>query len=245
MKKNLYYATVFKNSALENKTLDLVLLSLELPKVILLPFLRNNMGERYFSLLLALFMVGIIYTVTPYLDSTGIANVSHLYTLDVIFLVVSIIRYVQIRQAPSVFDFAKFSYSPGDPYSFFQRIKFRGVPISRRKIDIFAEPLFALIIGFIITVLFTSPAGILIMFCAVCYSVSNLLKARQGDHFIMDKIDEIICNEELSDSFAKGDQMSPRNVPIFYPDRPTNPELRNNTANLLRNDDDDDATVLS
>ena len=246
MKKNLYYTMVFKNSALDNKAVNILLQFLELPKVILLPFLRKDMGERYFSLLLALFMAGILYTIAPYMQKSGMANISHLYTFITIFVIVSIIRFLQIRQAPSVFDFAKFSYSPGDPYPFFKKIKIMGKPLSNRVIDIFVEPAFVLLLGLLITIIFTSPVGVLLMVCAVCYSVSNLLKARLGDHYIMDRIDEIICNEELSSSFSKGEEMSPRKIPLSYPKRPTNNELRNNIADLFKDDDDgDDATVLA
>lgn len=249
MKKNLYYTMVYKNSALKNNSVNALILLLEFPKTILLPFLRKDMGERYFSLLLALVIAGLIYFSIPYLRHTGLANVSHLYTFDVLFLLVSIIRYIQIRQAPSVFDFAKFSYSPGKYYPFFKKIKVRGNPLSSRTIDIFVEPAFAFIIGFIIAALFTSAAGILIMFCAICYSVSNLLKARLGDHYIMDRIDQIICNEELSISFAKGEELTPREVPISYPKRPSNNDLRNNISDIFKNDDDEDddpdATVIA
>lgn len=249
MKRNLYYKMVIKHSALENNSVNLLIHILELPKTILLPFLRKNMGERYFSLLLALFMAGLIYIAIPYLKLGSVANVYHLQIFNTLFVVMSIVRYLQIRQAPSVFDFAKFSYYDGDYYPFFKKIKINGKSFSDRTIDIFIEPAFVLIIGFIITVVFTSPAGLLIMICAVCYSVSNLLKARLADHFIMDKIDEIICNQEFSTSFAKGEEVSPRKIPISYPNRPTNDELRNNISDLFKDDKDDDddpdATVLA
>lgn len=249
MKKNLYYTMVFKNSALENKSVNILLQILELPKTVLLPFLRRDMGERYFSLLLVFFIAGLLNIAIPYLDKSNLPNAHHLHIFNVLFVVISIVRYIQIRQAPSVFDFAKFSYSSGDSYAFFKKIKFRGKSFSNRTIDIFLEPIFALLIGLLFTVLFTSPAGILIMICAVCYSVSNLLRARLADHFIMDKIDEVICNEELSASFAKGEEVSPRKIPISYPNRPTNTELRNNLSGLFKggedDEDDPDATVIA
>src|SRR5690606_36343763 len=108
MKKNLYYTFVFKNSALDNKVVNVLLQFLELPKVIILPFMRKNMGERYFSLMPALFMAGLIYLSIPYLHKAGLANVWHLYVFDIVFVIVSALRHLQIRQGPSVFDFARF-----------------------------------------------------------------------------------------------------------------------------------------
>ena len=57
-----------------------------------------------------------------------------------------------------------------------------------------------------------------------------------GDHFIMDKIDEMICNEEMVNSFVEGRDSSETRGFSTYGRKPTDPETRRRLADAFMED---------
>jgi len=74
---------------------------------------------------------------------------------------------------------------------------------SIRRVETLFEPLAFFIPGLL---LYTGrqPLGLLLMVCAVIYAMSYVLAYKAGDIFVMNKIDEMICNEELKKTFVDG-----------------------------------------
>ncbi len=164
------------------------------------------------------------------------------YIFLVAYAIMSVVRYMEIRREPSVFDFAKFSLSTGLPHPFFKQIKIGGKTPTLRTIEVYYEPLLCFLIAVPLAFL-GQPVSLVIIFCSICYFLFNMLAAIQGDHFVMDKIDEIICNQELSQTFIQDLEVSPRQVP-FYGKKPTSEQLRNAFAEqVLANDEEEDVAV--
>ncbi len=80
--------------------------------------------------------------------------------------------------------------------------------------------------------------GILLMVCAVLYSLSYMAAYHKGDQFIMDQIDEMICNEELVSSFVDELDSSQTRGVNFYGRRPADPNTRRRVADRFMDDDD-------
>lgn len=244
MKRNLYYRTVYGRVQMNQKIAGGIITLLSIPKIIPDVFLRRNMGERYYSPVIAAIVgIGLFYLGTVFRYAYYTTNMTLYYAFLIAYAVMSVIRYIEIRREPSVFDFAKFSLSTGLPYGFFKNIKLMGKTPSMRTIEIYYEPILFLIPGLLLLLSGQYGLGIILAFSAFSYFFSNLLSAKLGDHFVMDKIDEIICNQELSETFIQNKEVSPRQVP-FYGRKPTTDQLREEFADqVLNNDDDDDAAV--
>lgn len=124
------------------------------------------------------------------------------YIFAGLFLYASILRYKEVLHNPSVFDFARFSLSSGqtDP----RLIIFKdaeGKP-NYRILETLVEPA-PFLAGGIFLWLINQPLGLLLIICSLLYSLSYFATYRIGDNFIMDKIDELIFNEQLADVYVK------------------------------------------
>lgn len=269
MKKNLYYRTVFRRENVIKKAIyDFFLGIASYPRLLLEVFIRKNFGERYFSVAsvltiaaIMLFFPGIINSIMglfmdvrnmgsfsggdygDYRHSNSFFSESPIWYLFIVaFLIFSTLRYLEIRRNPSVFDFKKFSLSTGEINPLFYKIQLFGKPISTRWIEIYFEPLLFFIVG-IILYLINHKLGVLICISAICYSLSYAGAYRNGDNFVMDKIDEMILNENQYDSFV-GNAEADKTAGIrFYANRPNSEELREKVLKSFTEDDDD--TVVS
>jgi hypothetical protein len=246
MKKNAYYTVLYGEPAAINRKLGAwVSVVLSWPKSVLDVFLRRNMGERYFTLFKSILIFLALWFIPIGMKnlyfSEMISSTSYYFFL-ILYAIMSGVRYMEIRRKPSVFDFAKFSLSRGIPYDIFLRIKLFGKPLSQRTIEVYVEPLLCFIIGVILIVLQQGPVGALIILCSISYFVCNSISAIHGDHFIMDKIDEILLSRDLNTIFLNDEELSPKQVP-FFTRKPTTRELRQNFLDHLNNDDDHDDAV--
>ncbi len=245
MKKNIYYSTVYGRMELNKKVIGLIITLLAFPKIVLDVFLRKNMGERYYSLFVAV-LVGIGTYAIIYTQAK--VNMDDPSTFSYIFLaayaIMAVVRYLEIRREPSVFDFAKFSLSSGLSYPFFKQIRLFGLKPTQRRIDVYYEPLLCFVIGVLILITVDPMVGLVVVFCSICYYLHNMLAALLGDHFVMDKIDEIICNQELSETFVQDKEVSPRQVP-FFGRKPSSEQLRKAFADdvLNTNDSEEDGAL--
>lgn len=237
-----YYQSLFGRNVINTKVIPPLLAFVCFPKLILEVFTRRRMGERYFSKTWAV-VLGIILLLLPRLASKAHPNpgLFSYYLFVAGYVIMTAVCFIEIKRAPSVFDFARFGLDPGQSLSFFKRIRIFGKTPTQRMIDVWLEPLFCFAIGFVLLLLSQYLTAIVILFSALCYFISNYSFALRGDHFIMAKIDEILCNQDLTQTFIQNKDMSPRGVP-FYAQKPSTRELRENLAAAMF-DDYDGASV--
>jgi hypothetical protein len=249
MKKNLYYEAVFqRTNVIKILILSFFLAIASWPRLLLEVFVRKNFGERYFSIVSAV-TIFFILAFVPYFRSSisgfygspslwsTIKNDPVWYLFLAAFLVMSILRQREVNREPSVFDFARFSLSNGLIDKRFYKIKVFGKPANPRNISTILEPGMFLAIG-ILLILLDQSVGILIAICSICYSLSYYGAYYIGDNFIMDKIDKMICNEELVDSFVG--EKTPDQTRGFnaYGRRPANVDLRRKLVDSFFEDED-------
>jgi len=249
MKKNLYYATVYqRNNLLRDFILSFFLGISSYPRLILEVFLRKNMGERYFSLASAI-TIAVVLAFIPmsilrfeYPLFTVIARNLLYYAFLAAFLVFSAFRYREVKREPSVFDFARFSKTGGRVNPIFFKIKLFGREPDIRTVEIWYEALPFFVLGWLLILLGLGTfLGPLLVICAIIYSLSHAGGYKRGDDFLMDKIDEIICNEDLTDAFVK-DRESPRGF-RWYGKKPSSEDLREEyVEDICYEDDEDEAT---
>lgn len=253
MKRNLYYANIYRRQNVFKKViLALFYWISSYPRLILEVFIRRSMGERYFTLASALTVAFILLLFPPLGLGYGMENLPEAisdnklwYLFTVAFIVFSFIRWREIKREPSVFDFGKFSMSMGVPLPIFDTIKIKGEAPSPRTIRIWLEPLPFFVIGFILLQFGVSAFGILLMVCAIIYSMSFSAAYTMGDNFVMDKIDEMIMNEEMVGSFVDGAGPDKTRGVEFYTKRPQSHDLRQKISDaFIEDDDDDDATEV-
>lgn len=249
MKKNLYYRTVFKRTNwLKEGILNLFLGFSSWPRLMLEVFLRRNFGERYFSFSAALFITCLMAALPiayqeflsrfrqfmgdprfggDLMDFIWLFTTWYAYLAG--FLYMSLQRREEIKHMPSVFDFGRFSLSTGHIHPFFLNLNIGGRPADVRTIETMLEP--GLFAGAgVLLIIMRQPIGTVFLFCSLFYSMSYIAAYRRGDHFVMDKIDEMICNEELVNSFVEGrDTRETRGV-NYYGRRPADPETRRRLA---------------
>lgn len=185
------------------------------PRLLLEVFTRKNFGERYFS-----FSSAIILTVVLAIIPMVVATKSYVFQAEhgtllflrtyltwyiflVGFLYVCVKRRNEIRRLPSVFDFARYSKSPGiiDPRFF--TVKVQGCVPSVREVATRLEPGFFFAIGICLSILGQAVGGLLVQ-CSILYALSYRASYYQADQRIMDAIDKFIINEEWASSFVDG-----------------------------------------
>lgn len=245
MKKNLYYATVFKRSTFfKDLFLDFFIGTASYPRLLLEVFVRRNFGERYFSIAASITLAVILASIPIFIQSTSrygsidlfdaLTEYFTWYLFIAAFLFMAFKRQKEVSREPSVFDFARFSLSTGEVHPKFYELKIfkkkEGRTVQRvapniRQIATLLEPLLFLTIGLLLA-LMQQIVGILIIVSSICYSLSYVAAYSRGDNFVMDMIDEMICNEEMTSSFVEG--RDPSETRGFYVSAriPADPEVR-------------------
>ena len=250
MKKNLYYTGVIQRKKVIRDFSTLVLSILFVwPRNLLEVFIRKSFGERYFSIvqsfLLALFLflipisidkVSSLYGYKTSLPEIFLKNITWYIFLGG-FIYYCLKRQKEIKREPGVFDFEKFSLSAGIINPYFRTVKLNGKEVTSRQIATLVEPAFFLVIGIVLTAMMQK-VGILLVFSSLGYAGSWYISYLQGDHFIMDKIDQMICNEEMVASFVDGRR--PDQTRGFEPfcRRPADDEFRRKVADFMMPEDD-------
>lgn len=251
MKKNLYYRTVFRrHNVIKEAFLGFFLAFCSWPRLVLEVFLRRNLGERYFSFSSAI-IIAVLMAIVPLLTSAFLERVGHplsqtaflgyyttWYGFIVAFLYQSYQRNEEIKRLPSVYDFERFSLSTGWIHPWFMNLEFLGKKGDERQIATLLEPGFCFAIGLGLSLL-SQPVGSILTFCSIFYSISYLAAYHNGDHFVMDKIDEMIANEELVNSFVEGRTPDETRGFSFYGRKPADPDLRRQLVDTFMVDEDD------
>lgn len=252
-KVNIYYNTVYKRGlGLKLFLLGLVFSISSIPRLIMEVFIRRSMGERYFNFSLAI-IVGVILTILPFALTAGFMGLSTMkitakylswYIFMAAYFYFTVQRWNEVRREPSVFNFGKFSLSTGYWLPFFNTITIFGKRSNPRKIAIFYEPgLF--VIGGLVLYLLGQQLGILCMTCGVIYSLSYMAAYKQGDEFVMDQIDEMICNERMYDSFVLSKMPEETQGFNFFGRGPDNQEQREDLMDSFFADSEEPAAMAS
>lgn len=249
MQKNLYYRSVLRRENLFKVfILGLFGSIASYPRLLLEVFFRKNFGERYFNLASAIYLT-LILAVVPfaakglmrYFDDDGSSSFwMHYATWYIflgLFLLKSIQHYQAMKRTPSVYDFARYSLSSGSTHPQFFKVQIPGINPDRRNIEILLEPGLFFILGIVLW-LIGQKVGILLTICSIFYSFSYQLAYHNGDNFVMDKIDEIICNEELKKAFVDDVHEDETRGFRFMGRRPENPEMREKIMPLMLEKED-------
>lgn len=245
MKKNLYFRNVYKRSDPASTLAVKVFQKLaSYPRLLLEVFIRKNFGERYFTFGKAI-NAAIVIAIIPLLhyfyfeastyfqysdvrtQMIGMFSVGYAswYLFIIIFLVIAYKRKLEIARNPSVFDFAKFSLHTGDINPRFYKIKLFGKVPDTRLVETLYEPAFFFFIG-IALYLMAQMVGLLLVVSAILYRLSYIGAYRLGDDFVMDKIDEMICNEEIFGSFVEDKDASQTRGVRYYGRKPNDESVR-------------------
>lgn len=239
MKKNLYYRMLYRRkNAIKEFIYGFFYAICSTPRLLLEVFVRKNFGERYFSFATAMGIAFILFWI-PFFTikvthALGWINSKFLsfilfyltwYAALSAFVYVCIKRRNEIKRLPTVFEFGRFSLSAGHIHPKFYEFSFMGKRFDTRQIETLIEPGFFFFIGFSLSAL-GQPIGGVIMFCAICYSLSYLAAYHMGDNFIMDQIDVLIMNEEHTNTFIDGLPAEDSRGVRYYGRVPKDPELR-------------------
>lgn len=255
MKKNLYYKTMFRrHNRIKEFFFNLFLSICSVPRLLLEVFVRKNFGERYFSFSTAMIAAFVLFWI-PFFSFAAATSIFRsqgwIESKFLIFILFYLTWYVglaafvymcikrrnEIKHLPSVFDFARFSLSAGTIHPEFYKISIQGKRFNVRQIETMIEPAFFFLIGLTLF-LMGQFVGNLIMFCAVCYSISYFATYWQGDNFIMDKIDEMILNEEYVNAFVDGMDPDDTRGVRYYGRAPVDPEVRRQMVDSIIVDTD-------
>jgi hypothetical protein len=251
MKKNLYFREVLRRSnPIKNFFFDLFTAIASWPRLLLEVFIRTNFGERYFSFSNSIMMFILLAVAPPLISASGSSryyggfNIKDFlwdnftwYLFLAGFLYCAIKRRQEVKRLPSVFDFGRFSLSTGRIHPLFYTIVLNGKRAESRIIETIFEPLFFFVIGCFL-MFFGQIVGILIVACSLVYSLSYMAAYNVGDNFVMDKIDELICNQELYNAFVDGvDPNNTRGV-NYYGRRPADADARRKVADTFMEEEE-------
>jgi len=236
-KTNFYYHTAFRRENLLASFLHGLAMKLySYPRLIIETFIRRNFGRRYFnfattlSTLVLLLVIPAVANRLSFLESYEAQPKSFWgqyatwYLFAALFGYFAFRRWQEIRYSHSTYDLTKFTLYSGDINPRFFKFDFFGYP-TVRQVETIYEPLFAFLIGLVLK-LGGQPIGMLLMICAVFYSLSYRAAYKQGDDFLMDMIDEVIMNKELRSGFVNDLLGHQTHGVRFYMTKPTSPEMR-------------------
>lgn len=213
-----YYRDVFdRNTQFGKKFRDLIFAIGALLQIIPAVFLRRNMGERYLTKGFVQFMVFFLLII-PKPFSSLIAKISALSTRGFavknygftntdyyvwygfvgLFALFSYWRLKEITRSKSSFDKSKFSWYDGD---IFPWMNSAGNALFKKKwntrqIETLIEPVIILLIGIALWMLGLK-LGYLFIIIGLFYRWSYLIAYRNGDHAMLDIIDQQILQKGL------------------------------------------------
>lgn len=257
MQKNLYFqSTLRRQNLLKTFFLDGFLALASYPRLLLECFIRRNFGQRYFSWATVI-TVAIIVALLPII-SNGISSLASngykgrgsgsfwtsyatWYLFLIAFLYFAWRRSREVKLNSSIFDFSRFSLYSGNLHPFFRKLKINGRVQNVRTIETLLEPAAFLIVG-IVLILLGQTLGILLVVSALAYSFSYSAAYRNGDNFIMDKIDQIIMNEELTNAFVEDMDGDKTRGVRFHMEKPKSKILRKKLVSSFLENDPSDST---
>ncbi|KAA5532484.1 hypothetical protein F0919_17010 [Taibaiella lutea] len=209
MKRNLYFTTIGqRRNPIKDALLNFFLSISSYPKLLIEVFIRRDMGARYFNLfpvtILALFL--LFFPFLPFLNqynnklSDTIKDNWGWYLFTAAFIVFSYFRNLESKHKPDKHD-SRYSLSAGKLLPFVKNIKFGQTSSNIRMLEIFVEPVLVFLVAVLFIILDQWPIGLLLICCAIIYCLSYIGTYSQGDDFVFDKIDGMLCTQDMSDAF--------------------------------------------
>lgn len=268
MKKSLYYRSQFRRENVIRNFFNSLFTALSsYPRLLCEVMIRKDFGERYFRLSSALtvfiilalfpnvlnifsyflipkefntFLSQISQTTEPIPDETAsfieteyIAYYLYLFA----FLALSIKHYLDKRHTLSTFNFKKFSLYSGRIMPFFFKIEFPDKKTDIKRVECLFEPALFVFAGIFLYLIGQKLGGVLI-FSGIVYGLSYAAAYRTGDNFILDKIDQMILNEQLEKTFM-GDPDDEQSDYFRYRGRkPHAEDMRKNVLHLFNDEDE-------
>jgi len=226
-----------------------------MPRMILEVMIRTSLGRRYFSFTLAMMAMLVMMAFpafinyapwnyyTPDFGDFLLKNLTWYCFIAIYFVYCLKHRSAQKARAASEFDLQHFTRSSGDILSVFTKLRLFGKPVTTREIETIVEPAFFTMISIVLLIL-GQAVGWLILFCAICYSISYYGAYWQGDEIILDVIDERIVNEGFFNVFVDGEDDTTHKGFRHRGARPSNREFRKNIADDMFGDDDEAAPAI-
>lgn len=218
MKKNLYFRHTYRReNILFNLVLGLFRMIASYPRLLLEVFLRKNFGQRYFRLSSVITVI-FIFGVYPVLSSQAarffrkfrfaageqdsfMAQYFLWYVFLIAFAYMGWTHYKSNKKEAGVFNFDHFSLSSGEINPRFLQVKIPNIKTTIRLVECFLEPAVFLFAGIVLW-LIGQKLGVLLTFSSIVYAFSYIDAYRQGDNFVLDKTDEMICNAQLEKAFV-------------------------------------------
>jgi hypothetical protein len=154
------------------------------------------------------------------------------YLYLAVFLGFCIKHYIDNRRSPSAFNFNRFTLSSGVVHPFFRNINIGGLSPDIRFFECYLEPAIFLGAG-ILLALIGQTLGWLLIVSSFFYSMSYITAYISGDNFVMDKIDEIICNEELEKAFVEDGDLDETKGFQFRGSKPNTEAMRRQILPLM------------
>jgi hypothetical protein len=246
MKVNLYYRETFERmNLIKNFIYRLAFAICSYPRLIIEVILRVNFGERYFNFTSCITVAVLMFFMPLFMEgynselTTVLAEHWSWYLYIGVFLYFSNLRRLEIKRNPSTFDLATFSYSLGYNHytvdKFFKSIF--GQNLDKRIYDQYVEPLPFLVSG-IALLLMHQILGVLLILCAICYSVSYSAAYYFSDNAILDIIDKWIYNKNLSNMIVGNKPPSETQGAYFLSRKPKNDADRENLVKMIFAEDE-------
>jgi hypothetical protein len=196
------------------------------------------MGERYFSISLAIIMVLLVFLTYGFLPGYVQREMDKSWMLFMlIFIIAALIRRFEIKKFGSTYNYDRFSYTDGEQLDFLNGLygrEYLGIKINQFILYVFIEPLLPLLTGILFSLIpFTRSAGIFILICSVSFAIRNFLKAHAARSYVLDIIDEHLAQEWKYDAIVEGKPKSETKGIGLPIDLPPSRDLREDLSKSL------------
>lgn len=243
--RSVYYRSTFRRgSYLTSWFLTIATFLTSYPRMLIEVFTRRNFGQRYFNITSVL-TVTVLLFILPFnmvgVDIFGPGSYQVIalnwawYLYTVLFFSLGIKRWLEIRRAPSTYNFSMYSLYMGDVSKYFDKFG-----ISIRTYEIYIEPGMFLLLGYLLHSIGQS-VGMLLMIAAFLYSFSYIAAYKQGDDSILDIIDEMLFAKTIEGIIMNDDSPERSNGIQLRAKLPRNPSLKNDLLRHIQGDDSAEA----
>jgi hypothetical protein len=240
--KTEFYRSVFKRgSYLKSWFLTLATFLTSYPRMMIEVFIRRNFGCRYFNYISVITLAVLLYIIPYNLVDTQVFGSNAFaviqanwawYAFIGAFLTFGTMRWLEIRQAPSTFNFSKFTQYMGDVSPLKDMLG-----VNLRVYEIVVEPAMFFIIGMVFHWMGQS-LGMLLILASILYSCSYMAAYMSGDDAIMDMIDEVLFNQNIKGILMEDNQPVKANGVQLRGNMPASKPMRQSLLNSIAGEED-------
>ncbi|WP_394972562.1 hypothetical protein [uncultured Croceitalea sp.] len=241
-KQNIFRSvSAGRNNLIAYLLIDFLFFLSHYPSFIAEVFLRKKFGERYFTLMTAIFIFATMITLFIIAGEQGPRFFGYTWPLfAMFFLVVSIKHRLEIIKYGTTYNFDRFSYSDGHILPFWWDYigkEYYGVTITRYRVHVFLEPAIPVVIGLFLSVIpFTRAIGVLIFTSGIFFGIRNFIKAHIARGHILDIIDEQIAMEAKHDVLVEQKPITETKGISFPIELPKSKALRQQLSDSMDNE---------